>query len=209
MGFKYRVIAKTKGQLQAIANPASAQQPEALPWILFDSQTYTSAATTRLRFFNTTNVDPTLSNMETAGALPDPQWFEVHYIGMDILRTPTAGGAGVDEVGGINDIELLLKAGRGTWTLNLSNKQTGQFPITFLHGSGGATGEMAGGIALQQLVQLSNNGTFDGGFCVDGSIVYPPTVGWNFELNWAAAQTLTANVIIRMWQAGILYRRVL
>ena len=214
MGYKINVRPKTRAQLMAIANPESANQPEAIPWVLYDTQTYISGTTTQLRFFANTNADQTLSNMESAGQLPDPQWFEVHYVMLTSLATPSASDViAVGAAGAINDLELLLKAGRGTFQLNLSNKNYGPFPLTNLHASGGTTGEFSGGggtIATVDIVQLANNGTFDGGWCVGGSIVFPPKVGWNWNVAWAAAQTLAAgNTLLRMELAGVLYRRVL
>lgn len=202
-----RVIAKTKAQLDAISQPEFAGQPEALPWVLYDTQTYTSAATTRLTFFQNTNIDPTITNMEAAGQLPDPQYFEIWYMGLDILIDVSTAAT---EAGAVDDVAKLILVGRPTFTLTQSNKAFGPFPGSFLHASGGPTGGIASAIATPGSIQFGNNGVFDGGFCVGGSIVLRPKVGWNVSMAWSAAQTLNfGNPLLRFWMSGVLHRRVL
>ena len=74
---KIRVVPRTKQQLVAMAVPESANQPEALPWYIYDTQVYVSGATVRLQFFQNVNVNKALSNVEGGGQLPDPQFFEI------------------------------------------------------------------------------------------------------------------------------------
>lgn len=207
MGFKTPVRPKTKAQLMAIANPQMANQPEALPWILFDTQTYVDNTTTRLTFFQTTSTDPSITNMETAGQLPDPQFFEIHYFGLDVLRDVTTAAGGT--AGAIDDIQKLILTNRMYWAFTISNKKFGYFPATFLHASGGATGFGWGTFTAEESIQYGNNGLFDGGYAVDGALVIPPKVGFTIETNWPAAVDITADVKLRFWMAGVLYRRVL
>jgi hypothetical protein len=199
----------TSAQLMAASNPVNAGQPEAIPWFLYSTKTYTDNSTTRLTFFDSVENDKTLSNMETAGALPDPQFMIVHYVTCDILREPTTAAGGVD--GAINDIELLLKAtGRAIFTFKMSNKDYGPFPLTLCHSTGGATGVVAGTFTAEEQIQQANNGIpGSGGFPFGGALVIPPKVGFSVVLEVAAAVNLTADVRIRMGLAGVLYRRVL
>jgi hypothetical protein len=197
----------TRRQLDAMANPELAGEPEALPWVLYDTQLLTSGTTTTMTFFQTVQADKTLSNMESQGQLPDPQYFRVFGIGCDILAPPTFLANVI--TGAINDIEVILKTQRGIFTLQQSNKGYGPFPLTFLHGSGGATGAIAASYTAPQNFQQANNGIFDGGFPVAGSYVIPPKVGFSVRLDFAAAPTLSGNIQIRVWLFGVLYRRVL
>lgn len=202
------------GQLAAAANPALANQPEAIPWILYDTQTYTSGTTTTLSFFASTNNDKTLSNMESSGQLPDPQYLIVNYVTCDILVSPSVTTTAA-VTGALNDIELLLKAARATFTLSMSNKNYGPFPLRACHPLGGATGIIAAEgtetAAARNIFQAANSGIpGSGGFPFMGALVIPPKVGFGITVNFAAAQTLAGgNPNIQIGLAGILYRRVL
>lgn len=202
----------TSAQLLQAANPQSASQPEAIPWILYDSQTYTSAATTTLSLFAAVNADKTLSNMESSGQLPDPQFHVVHYVTCDMLIVPAAVAGHTGAAAGVlSDIDLLLKGtGRGTFTFVMSNKNYGPFPLMACHSLGGATGVMAGTLTAEAMISQGNNGIpGGGGFPFLGSLVIPPKVGFGVTLNWATAQTMGGgNPIIRIGLPGILYRRV-
>lgn len=207
---RMRVVARTRGALVREAQPTSAQQPEALPWILYDTQAWTTAVTTTQTYFTTVQNDKTLGNMEGPGQLPDPQFFEVHYIGCDFLLSPNSV-ASVAVAGPLNDITQFLFAQRGTFEFNISNKRMGPFPLSFLHASGGPTGYLAiTNAAAAQKNEYANNGVFDGGFCVGGALLIPPKVSFDITLRLAAAATLqTTPLNVRVWQAGALYRRVL
>lgn len=198
----------SSGQLAAAANPQLANQPEAIPWILYDTQTYTDNSTTTLSFFSATNTDKTLSNMESSGQLPDPQYMVIHFVTCDFLGTPTTAAGGV--AGVLNDTELLLKGGRGTFTFTMSNKNYGPFPLMACHSLGGATGVGYGTFTAEESIQQANVGIpGSGGFPFMGALVVPPKVGFGVTLNWSAAQDTTADVRIRIGLAGVLYRRVL
>lgn len=208
MSLSYKIVPKTKAQLLEQSNPASATQPEVIPWVLFDTQTFTSASTTTLSFFQTVQSDKSLGNMEGGGQLPDPQFMELYRVGLDVLFRP-ASSAGV-ATGPLDDIAQLVLSGRGTWTFNISNKNYGPFPLSFLHASGGPTGFLAGTFAATTDVSYANNGVFDGSYPINGAITIPPKVGFSIVLNWPAALTLAnGNTPLRVWLAGPLYRRVL
>lgn len=206
---RMRVVARTRGVLARDANPQSVSQPEALPWVLFDTQAWTTAVTANQTYFTAIQNDKTLGNMEGPGQLPDPQYFEVHYIGCDFLLSPNFLAAAA-ATGPANDITQFLFAQRGTFEFNISNKRVGPFPLSFLHGSGGATGYVSTNSATTGKFEVANNGVFDGGFCVAGAILIPPKVSFDITLKLAAAPTLqTSPLNVRVWQAGALYRRVL
>ncbi len=201
----------TAAQLAQAANPSSAGQPEALPWFLYDTQLITSATTTSATFFQTVQTDPTMGNMESAGQLPDPQYFILHYVTCDILDPPIANaGHAASALGPVNDIDVLLKTQRATFTFQMSNKTYGPFPLTLCHGTGGATGNGTATYTAEASIWYGNNGIVgSGGFPFLGSIVIPPKVGFKFTVNFAAAPTLSGNINMRLGLAGVLYRRVL
>jgi hypothetical protein len=210
MGFRFPIVSKTRQALAMKANPEAANQPEALPWILYDTVAWTTAVTTTASYFGTVQGDKTLGNMEGPGQLPDPQYFEIWYWGLDFLLSPNSV-ASVAVAGPLNDIAAFLHAQRLTFTFNISNKRVGPFPGTFFHASGGPTGYLAiTNAAAAQKNEFANNGIFDGGFCVNGAIVIPPKLGFDVTLATAAAPVLqTSPLNVRPWQAGVLHRRVL
>lgn len=207
---RMRVVARTRGALVREAQPTSAQQPEALPWILYDTLPWTTAVTTVQTYFTTVQNDKTLGNMEGPGQLPDPQFFEVHYIGCDFL-VPQQFLVAAAATGPMTDIIQFLWTQRGTFEFNISNKRTGPFPLSFFHGSGGPSGFGYTNSATTARFEYGNNGPADGGFCVAGAIVIPPKLGFNVTLRTFSAVTLVngSPLNIRAWMAGVLHRRVL
>lgn len=218
MAMKIKVVPRVRRQLTGLATPTDPSQPEALPWVLFSTRSYVSATTTRLTFFDSVEGDKSLSNMESAGNLPDPQFFDIQYFGFDVMIRPTVSNvasATAVATGALDDIQQLVLQGRGFWTLNMSNKRYGPFPLSFCHASGGATGFLGGwGTYTAQahsVKEYANNGIFDGGWCIpSGSLIIPPKVGWDVTIEWPAALTLASgNSNVRFWLGGTLYRRVL
>jgi len=204
-----RVVARTRPALARAANPQSAKEPEALPWVLYDTQAWTTALTTTQTYFTAVQNDKTLGNMEGPGQLPDPQYFEVHYIGCDFLL-PEQFLVAAAATGPITDIIQFLFTQRGIFTFNISNKRVGPFPLSFLHASGGATGFLATNSATVGKLEYANNGIFDGGFCVGGALLIPPKVSFDITVALAGVPTLTNTPLnVRIWMAGALYRRVL
>lgn len=200
------IVPKTFQQLREIANPSQPGQSEATPWVLFDSQTYTSAATTVLNFFQTQQNDRTLSNLLQGGALTDPQWFEIYNLAFDVLNDATTGAS---ETGIGDDIQKLMLVGRPIFTLAISDKNYGPFPLSYLHTSGGFVGNLTGTTAAGGSTQIGNNSIPDGGWNWRGSIIIPPKVGFSVQVQWAAAQTLAGgNPVLRFSMAGCLHRRI-
>lgn len=204
--------ALTKDELDALANPLSASQPEVVPWQLFDTQTVANAAAGPFTYFTALNTDKTLCNMEGPGQLPDPQYMVVHYVACDILQIPTATALANEPNQGLGNVENLLKTCRATFTFNMSNKRYGPFSLTMCHATGGATGSGYGyGTAASGTSTfLVNNGIpGSGGYPFSGALIIPPKIGFDVTLNLGAAATLSASVNVRMSLVGALYRRVL
>lgn len=210
MGFRIKIRPKTRAQLQMLANPESANQPEALPWVLYDTQAWTTAVTASNTYFGTVQGDKTLGNMEGPGQLPDPQYFEIAYWGVDFLLAAVNAAAPVVTISPQADIISFLFTNRGTFEFNISNKRIGPFPMSFFHASGGPTGFGWSNSATTARFEYANNGIFDGGFCVENAIIIPPKLGFDVTLRTFAPVTLGVTPLnVRVWQAGVLHRRVL
>lgn len=206
-GFSYPVKAKTWQQLERESNPSAPGQSEAVPATFYDTETYVDNTTTQLTFFATTKNDRSLSNMQASGQFTHPNFFEIHYVGLDVLRNVTLGTGSV--AGAWDDIHRLVLTSRGFARFEMSDKNLPELPISFLHQSGGVTGFGYGTLTAPAAIQYGNNGLFDGGFCVRGAIVIPPKVGFSWTLRWPAVVDLTADVQLRLWMAGVFHRRVL
>jgi hypothetical protein len=206
--------ALSRDDLDQLANPMYANQPEVVPWQLYDTQSITTAVNAPAVYFQTINADKTLSNMEGPGQLPDPQYLVVHYVAADFLVAPqstavtaTANNAAVD------DVENILKTVRATFEFNMSNKRYGPFSLTMTAATGGATGSLYGVGTLAAAVSggIVNNGIpGSGGFPFAGALVIPPKIGFDVTIRMGAAPTLPVSPLsIRVSLVGALYRRVL
>lgn len=215
MGFKINVVAKPKAVLDAQARPDLANQPEAIPWVWFDTQLFTTASTTSLTFFQTVYTNKSLGNMDAAGQLSDPQYFEVDRIGLDIITPPSVASAATANDGAILNVFSLLfgdatttGAEQGIWSFKMSGKDYGPLPISFLHCSGGPTG-YGWGTATNSF-NYANNGQMDGGWSVNKSITIPPKITFSVRFEWGGTIAVTGGPIpLRCWMAGVLHRRVL
>lgn len=212
-GFSFPVVSRSLDDLRAMSQPRSTPGQgiilEAIPWVIYDTQTYTSGTTTSLTFFQAPSSDPTLTNMNGSGTLPEPQFFELYYMGLDVLEPVISNATGVASAW--TDVQLLMMdaTARSVFTFSYANKSYGPIPLSFLHASGGVQGQgfneaAAGTVKLT----YANNSIPDGGFCWNGSVVIPPSTNFGVTANWAAAATLIADRRLRCWMSGVLHRRV-
>lgn len=199
---------KPIGVLASQTRPTDTRLPEAMPYVLYDTQTYPAAGIAHLDFFQAVQGDKTLGNIEVAGTLAAPQFFDIWSIKLDILSTPSATIA--DTAAGIvNDAELILKAARATWTITLASKTLGPIPATYLGASGIIragfdTGRAAAaGAIIQQLGGIDN-----GGFPINGAVTLPPAQRFGFGMDFVPAQAVSGNTLLRVSFHGILYRKV-
>jgi hypothetical protein len=205
--------ALTRDELDLLANPQQANQPEVVPWQLFDTQSIATAAAGPFTYFTALNVDKTLCNMEGPGQLPDPQYFIVQYVAADILQIPTATALAGEPNAALANVENLLKTCRASFTFNMSNKRYGPFSLTMCHATGGSafSGYGYGTAANGTSAGAVNNGNMgSGGFPFCGALVIPPKTGFDVTINLGAAATLVGGPInVRVSLVGQLYRRVL
>lgn len=202
------VIARTKDELIRAANPEQFGDGETIPFCLFDTQLYTSGTTTEQTYFTAAQADRTLSNLQGGSQLPDPQFFEIHNLGFDILADATTGAGG--ETGALDDVAKLMLVGRPFFVVTISDKIYGNGPLSLLHTSGGPVGNGWGTFTAEESIQVATNSYPDGGWNWQGGVIIPPKVGFNVVIRWSAAQTLAiGNTQLRFWMLGLLHRRVL
>lgn len=205
---RYPIVPKDRKTLLNIATPDTANQPEAIPHIAYDTQPFVNATTINLPYFTSLPAggDKTLSNMDAAGAFPDPQFMEVWFFTVDYLFPTMSSVAAV--TGNLNDVHILNHSVRGILELSISNKITGQYPLTAVHSLGGPMGIDSGVVATSQ--QSAVNGVQDGGLWTGGQIIIPPKVNFTVTLRFSGVATLnTNNLNIRVAMTGVLHRRVL
>ncbi len=197
------------GSEMCIRDRLSGASPEAIWWQFYDTQSYVSGTTTTLTFFQVTNTDPTITNMQAAGQFPDPQWLTIYDITLDVLSRPSRVAA-AGATGELDDVAQLLKSGRGIWVLTISDKRYGPYSLTLLHGTGGPVGNFFGQSTSADVSYQWANNTLGPGFNYQGSLIIPPKTNWNVELRWGAALTLAGgDTNLRVSLHGILSRRVL
>lgn len=207
---------KTIQELTAGITPMLPGQPERIPWTWFDTQTYVSASTTRLDFFQTVNADKVLSNMVAAGQIPSPQFFDLYHCSICYLIPFSAITAAADLAitGALNDVDRLSQ---GAASFSVANKDYWQGPQLALPCGGGAkpffslsSAEAAG---EQASMQFASNGNQDlrNRYNFWGDITIPANQNFIWSLTWSAPLTFApaTNRAIRVWMDGYLYRRVL
>lgn len=203
---KINAAPKSAARLYAQTNPVNANQPEAIPWVYFDTQSVATGSTGPISFFQTVSSDKTISNLEQAGTIPDPYYFEIVAFNFDFLSLPT-----IAIPGAANDLVNLLATSRATFVFSLAGKEYLRIPLTYLHCSGGANSQLSSNITAGAAVgsQYALNAWPDGGFLVDKAITLPPKQSFSAQIQLGAAVTLSATTNFRLSMAGVLHRRVL
>ncbi len=211
----HKVEPLSYAQLKSMSRPQNVNMPEGLPWVLFDTQTFTSGTTTSLTFFATLQSNKSIGNLDVAGQLAADEYFMIKSIGLDIFSQPTVTAAGSAPVGSLTDIYEILFGDigqtdgndAGRFTFSMLSKTIGPFPLSFLHASGGPTGNGWGTETTATTSQYGNNGIFDGGFPF-GNLVIPPSTSFSVILEWGGTVTLVASHALRVWMSGVKYRPV-
>lgn len=211
MFLKLRYSPKAYQTLVNLSRPARADQPEALPWVMFDTQQYAAAGSSRLTYYNSTAAslnDGTMSNLAN-GTLETYQFFEFHREFLSFLAalsvTTTAAVTGA-----ANDVDLLHKSARGTRTLTIGQKTQGPFPIDYFGRPGGV---VFAGIAegtetapARNIIQ-SGETVMNGGFPHEGAFVLGPQQKITVLLDFNST-AISAAMNIRHSILGVFHRRV-
>lgn len=203
--------AKTYQSLRSLTQPKSGQQPESLPWVMYDTQAYAAAGSARLTYYGSTAAslaDLTLSNFPT-GTLEQDQFFEIQRVFLSFLA-PLSITTTAAVTGAANDVDLLHKSARGILTLQLLGKPIGPFPIDFFGRPGGitfqATSEGTETAPARNILQSAET-VMNGGFPMVGASVLQPTTPakWFADFNSTA---ISAQMNIRHAMLGVFHRRV-
>jgi hypothetical protein len=204
MGTQVRFPSPVKdwNALIAQTRPASADQPEVIPWVFYGTQDFASSWTS-VNFFSTVQNDQTLSNIEQPNQLPAEQFFELHYIGFEFFPPDQASTTAFAD-----DVRAILYEARAWVQFSLSNKLYGQYPLSHLNPPGGLVNNIAGTPAANALAASPKIGSIGAGMWVNGAISIPPKQTFNVRVLGNAA-VLSATVQGRMSLHGNLYRRVL
>lgn len=185
---------KNWDMLKQSITPMVPGEGERIPWTWYHRVAFVDATSTTLTFFNAVGV-PTTTNMQAAGQIPAPMYFDIYHLGIwfDFLAFATQ----------YTDLANLID---GIATLTIAQKQYYQAPIWMFPPGGGVDGQTA--IATDQtarngVADLRNRNTFW------GDITIPHNQNFSVVLDWAAAPNISANVDIIVAMEGYLYRRVL
>ncbi|MGH7259943.1 MAG: hypothetical protein ACREI9_04595 [Nitrospiraceae bacterium] len=182
-------------------------QSQVINWVWYDTQLYTSAVTTQLTFFNAIRATRDAGNMEVAGVLAHPKAFIVRAIRVQIESQLTEVAA---VPGAANDIARLIYNGFATF--EIGNKNYGVWPLSALPSGAGvyaATGG-AGAEATNQFQTHAGHGMPDPRaiYTLSQPLLIDPQINFQFQLGWAAAQTLSGNPNIKVMMDGELMRPV-
>jgi len=207
---------KTREELASSITPLFASQGEVVPWIWWDTQTYTSGTTTSLDFFQSVQTDKTLGNMQASGQIPAPMYYDLYHLSYYLAIPPTAlaiAATLTPATGALQDMHGLIL---GSVSFQIAQKVyfeskifmcpagSGQNPFVSTYGT--LTAPQA------QAYQITQNGAPDprarNNFW--GGITIPHNQNFLVNSRWSAALTLTGgNPLITTYLDGYLYRRVL
>lgn len=169
--------------------------PRGLEYIgsaLWDTVTYTSAATTRLTLFDQKRANRSLGNLPLAGTLPDPQGFLIQSLRFYPVVRPeatTAAATSVTQTGTSDDVAQLVNT--GILELRLLNKEYGQWPLFMLPSGGGVWSFFQTG-DIDVVVDFAVNGVPDArnAYVLQEPLFIPPVTEIGCTLSWPAALTL-------------------
>jgi hypothetical protein len=204
---RIQAVGKSRADLDRQANPQNAGQPEAIPWVYYDTQNIATATAGPYAFFAQTQADKTLSNLEQAGTIPDPFYFELEAVNCDFLVDPTLTATVPGGV--LGDITEILNIQRAVFVFTFAGKEYLRIPLTYLHASGGPNAVLSGTFAAPLIAEFAVNSYPDGGFYIGKRITIPPKQSFSAQIQVAGATTLAATVPTRISLAGVLHRRIL
>lgn len=197
-------------QLKERLKPKSLEAPEALPYVLYDTQTVLAAGTTaHLDFFRNVNNDPTLSNLEIAGSLPEGLFFDIHRIFVTPLRTVTNDAVANGVTGVIRDVQTILNVMRGTFTFTQNQKPVGPIPLRFFGDGGQASGLVSAATTVAASQIQLQVGAFpqNGGYPVNGSIRLGPAAKFGCSMDFVPT-AIAVDTPLQVALLGILYRKI-
>ena len=168
----------------------SGRQIEKVTFALWDTATYTSAATVRLEMFTSVRATKDLSNVAQTGMLPAGTGMlieSIRFIVKNHPRSTTAVATGTNQTGAIDDIMSLINT--GWFTLVIGSKQYAQFPLHMLPSGSGVYG---GGTGVTTWIDWGSNGMPDprAVYSLPVPLFIEPGIQVVATCEWAAALTL-------------------
>lgn len=208
MPIKYPVQVFSKQQLQAQSQPDQYNQPEFIPWVWYDSQNFASNFGP-VSFFAATSNDPTICNIQQANTFAADQYFRPFCITLDWLIGATyQGSSGAANI--VDDLLGIQNTARTIFYLTLSQKLYVQAPIHCLHASGGVyVNYQLGTPTGSNIANYAMNWMPDGGYWINGSIVFGPRMTFQSYAQGTGTVTLNATRLGRISFHGSLARRAL
>ncbi len=207
---RYRIVNRTKDQLREMITPKSVVggNLQAIPYVLFDTQTYVSGTTVDLPFFQEVQQDQTRSNLTSGAQLPIDEWLEIEWMFISPIISPSLTDAAASAW---EDMNALMWRGRPTHTLTIQNKDYGILPSSFFQSEGGISGYAISQASTSTTPHEYANWGQGYGYWVGGQIVLPPQAGFNTRMRWNAAVTIPSgqNIDIRISYLGTLHRPIL
>lgn len=184
---------------------------EVVPFILYDTQTYTSATTVILPFFTSVPANESVSNVNPPAVLPNPESFLIKTIGIYFPNQEETVAQGVPPITSVpsqfNDILLLVNT--GIVRLTIGDKPYGPWPMYRLPVSTypRLTLAVAGATAANSVTQY---GQTDGPmYPLLPPLLIAPLQRFKLTLEWpAGAVTLLANRNIKVLLDGQLSRGI-
>lgn len=167
---------------------------ECIGWLWWDTNLYTSAVTTQIRYFNVMKA-LNLSNMQANGQFPAPQAFFLRAIRVRPMipnYSTTAAATGNVQTGAIDDMHMLVE--HGVLQLTIGNKIYGQWPIWVLPAGGGVVPFQQTG-DIDVVIQYANNGMADARvvYSLTKPLFMAPQINFQVDLLWpGGAITLNA-----------------
>lgn len=207
---------KTREELAQSITPLFASQGEVIPWIWFDTNLYTSGTTTQMDNFQSVPTDRSRGNMQAAGQIPAPMYYDVYHLSTYIDIDPTAlaiAATLTPLTGAAVDVSNLIL---GSVSFSIAQKVYFEAKIFMCPAGGGNNAYFAAYGTLTapqgQAITFGQNGFPDprarNNFW--GGITIPHNQNFLVRYNWSAALTLASgNSDIVTYLDGYLYRRVL
>lgn len=204
-------LGKSYQTLLSLAKPAASDQPESMPWVLYDRQQYAVGGSAQLTFFRSATQanasDPTLSNFAT-GQLDAGYFFEIHRMHAVIDAMPNTN-ATTAITGAANDVEILHKTARGVVSWTYKGKPYGPVPLAYFGRPGGPVpiyGNYGSGTAANNVVSAGETEN-NGGFPVVGNLILAPATQFSLTMSFnATAISAATNIMVALM--GVLHRPV-
>lgn len=188
---------------------------EVIGGMLYDTVSYTSAATTVLTFYNAVRASLDLGNMEVPSMLTNNKGFLIRAIRINFRIAPrSVARAATTNVttGPIDDCVQLLNT--GVFTLTIGQKDYAEFPLWMLPAGGGIYGQagLDGDTADPGLtISWVTNGepAVNNVYSLSQPLFISPMINFVARINWPAALTLAnGNTFVQVLFDGDLMRPV-